>query len=242
MNDIFTQPSEQRVPLASDEIQTAMQNESRGILTRQGDKMTKADLKQFIIETLKEQKTKSKKYAGKKHKASAGSVSAIKKSDDSAGEAVKAGKFDWASSPFAAAQSAHIVATGEPTVKKGSKKNESAHCSECGLPEAQCECGAVMKEQSDYYGYTKDRPDDMKYFGPTLKKYKMDPGIVRDFSQVWNEQEVRNPAELKVELEQGYGYHEMPLEFYVAMASAIKRYNSAYDKFVGSAYTPGWID
>ena len=35
---------------------------------------------------------------------------------------VGAGKFAWASNPYAAAQAAHIVATGEPTVKKGTKR------------------------------------------------------------------------------------------------------------------------
>ena len=118
--------------------------------------------------------------------------------------------------------------------------DEHTKCEECGMSEAKCEC--VMKEQADYYGYTSDRPDDMKYFGPTLKKFKVDPDIVSEFSQVWNEQEVRDPTTLKNELEQGYGYNALPLEFYAAMASAIKRYNRAYDKYVGSAYTPGWRD
>ena len=80
-----------------------------------------------------------KTYGNKTYSASPGSVSAIKKSGDSAKKAVGAGKFDWATSPYAAAQAAHIVATGEPTVKKGSKKKthesdkkEAKTCEGCG--------------------------------------------------------------------------------------------------------------
>jgi hypothetical protein len=69
-------------------------------------------------------KTKSKKYGGEKYSASAGSVAAIKKHKGSTKKAVASGAFDWASNPYAAAQAAHIVAMGEPTVAKGSKKKE----------------------------------------------------------------------------------------------------------------------
>lgn len=82
----------------------------------------------------------TKTYGNKTYKASAGSVSAIKKSGDSAKKAVGAGKFDWSDQPWAAAQAAHIVATGEPTVKKGTKKkktsesdkHEVSKCEDCG--------------------------------------------------------------------------------------------------------------
>jgi hypothetical protein len=67
-------------------------------------------------------KSKSKKYAGKKYTASSGSVAAIKKHKGSVEKAVSAGAFDWADDPYAAAQAAHIVAVGKPTVAKGSKK------------------------------------------------------------------------------------------------------------------------
>lgn len=66
----------------------------------------------------------SHKYGKKVYKASSGSVAAIKKHGGSAGKAVKAGAFDWADNPMAAAQAAHIVAMGEPTVAKGTKKKK----------------------------------------------------------------------------------------------------------------------
>jgi len=84
---------------------------------------------------LGEAKVKKKSYGGKKYQASAGSVSAIKKSGGSAKKAVAAGKFDWASNPYAAAQAAHIAALGEPTVERGSKLKESS--SKKSLTEAQ---------------------------------------------------------------------------------------------------------
>lgn len=69
-------------------------------------------------------KVRSKKYRGEKYSASSGSVAAIKKHKGSTKKAVASGAFDWASNPFAAAQAAHIVAMGEPTVAKGSKKKQ----------------------------------------------------------------------------------------------------------------------
>lgn len=64
-------------------------------------------------------------YDGKKYTASAGSVASLEKHGMSAEKAVKAGDFDWASNPMAAAQAAHIVASGKPTVPKGAKISES---------------------------------------------------------------------------------------------------------------------
>lgn len=66
----------------------------------------------------------SRKYGKKEYRSSSGSVAAIKKHGGSASKAVKAGAFDWADDPMAAAQAAHIVAMGEPTVAKGSKKKK----------------------------------------------------------------------------------------------------------------------
>lgn len=71
-----------------------------------------------------EAKSQKKKYGGKEYKSSSGSVAAIKKHGGSASKAVKAGAFDWADDPMAAAQAAHIVAMGEPTVSKGSKRKK----------------------------------------------------------------------------------------------------------------------
>jgi len=71
---------------------------------------------------MSEANTKKKKYAGKQYTASKGSLDALKKSGGSTKRAVKSGAFDWADEPYAAAQAAHIVATGEPTTKKSSKK------------------------------------------------------------------------------------------------------------------------
>jgi hypothetical protein len=69
-----------------------------------------------------EKKRRKKKKKGKKkeYHASDGSVAALRDSGDSCEKAVKAGKFDWAGKgKWAACQSAHIVATGKPTVQKG---------------------------------------------------------------------------------------------------------------------------
>lgn len=117
----------------------AMSNGS-DILTAEGASMSKFDLKQFIMEVLEEQKRVTGSYGGKTYGASPGSLSALKKSDSSAKKAVKAGKFSWADDPYAAAQAAHIVATGEPTVKKGTKRkkatesdtHEGKQCEQCG--------------------------------------------------------------------------------------------------------------
>ena len=69
---------------------------------------------------LDEKKRKKKKK--KEYHASAGSVAALRDSGDSCDVAIKAGKFDWAGKgKWAACQSAHIVATGKPTVPQGSK-------------------------------------------------------------------------------------------------------------------------
>lgn len=114
--------------------------------------ITISELRQLVREVLSEQKRVSKAYGGKAYGASPGSVSSIKKSDDSAKKAVGAGKFDWAKDPWAAAQAAHIVATGEPTVKKGTKrkatevagkKEEAKTCDGCGT---RCEEGKACKE------------------------------------------------------------------------------------------------
>lgn len=67
---------------------------------------------------------RTRSYGKRSYSASPGSVAAIKKHGDSAKKAVKAGAFDWASNPYAAANAAHIVATGEPTVRKGSKRKK----------------------------------------------------------------------------------------------------------------------
>ena len=65
---------------------------------------------------------KKKKYAGKQYAASKGSLDALKKSGGSTKKAVKSGAFSWADDPYAAAQAAHIVATGMPNTKKSTKK------------------------------------------------------------------------------------------------------------------------
>lgn len=71
-----------------------------------------------------EAKVQKRKYGGKEYKSSSGSVAAIRKHGGSARKAVKAGAFDWADNPMAAAQAAHIVAMGEPTVTKGTKRKK----------------------------------------------------------------------------------------------------------------------
>lgn len=99
-----------------------------------------------------EQKRVTGTYGGKTYGASPGSVSALKKTGMSAKKAVGGGKFSWAENPYAAAQAAHIVATGEPTVKKGTKRKKASEsdrkhestCSECGAKKMEricSECG-----------------------------------------------------------------------------------------------------
>jgi hypothetical protein len=71
-------------------------------------------------ETELDEKKKRKKKKKKEFHASAGSVAALRDSGDSCDKAIKAGKFDWAGKgKWAACQSAHIVATGKPTVPQG---------------------------------------------------------------------------------------------------------------------------
>lgn len=70
-----------------------------------------------------ESNAKTRKYDGKQYTASKGSLDALKKSGGSTKKAVKSGAFDWADDPYAAAQAAHIVATGEPATKKSTKKS-----------------------------------------------------------------------------------------------------------------------
>ena len=65
--------------------------------------------------------TMTRDYEGKRYSASAGSVASLEKHGMSVEKAVKAGDFDWSKAPYAAAQAAHIVATGKPSVPKGSK-------------------------------------------------------------------------------------------------------------------------
>ena len=75
-----------------------------------------------VTDEVDEKKRRKKKKKGKKkeYHASDGSVAALRDSGDSCEKAVKAGKFDWAGKgKWAACQSAHIVATGKPTVQKG---------------------------------------------------------------------------------------------------------------------------
>ena len=93
-------------------------------------KLTARGLRALILdEAAKAKKSEdgvmTRVYDGKKYTASAGSVASLEKHGMSAEKAVKAGDFDWASNPMAAAQAAHIVATGKPTVPKGAKISES---------------------------------------------------------------------------------------------------------------------
>lgn len=93
-------------------------------------KLTARGLRALILdEAAKAKKSEdgvmTRVYDGKKYTASAGSVASLEKHGMSAEKAVKAGDFDWADNPMAAAQAAHIVATGKPTVPKGTKISES---------------------------------------------------------------------------------------------------------------------
>jgi len=77
-----------------------------------------------MLSPMREAKTKKRKYGGKEYKSSSGSVEAIRKHGGSAKKAVSAGAFDWADNPMAAAQAAHIVAMGEPTVAKRTNRKK----------------------------------------------------------------------------------------------------------------------
>ena len=102
------------------------------IVISEGDmpmELTESQLRRIVREEILREmhsleEAKSRKYGGKEYKSSPGSVAAIKKHGGSASKAVKAGAFDWADDPMAAAQAAHIVAIGEPTVAKGTKRKK----------------------------------------------------------------------------------------------------------------------
>lgn len=87
-------------------------------------KLTFSQLKTIIQEAVSEhlaeedKKTKSRSRKGSSYHASAGSIEALKKHGGSVEKAVKAGAFDWADDPYAAAQAAHIVLTGRTTGEK----------------------------------------------------------------------------------------------------------------------------
>jgi hypothetical protein len=138
MTDIFTQSSEHHVTISQKDYDSLLSAEiKQGVSVHEDNSTQTFDIRHFISEVLQqEQAAVTKTYSGKTYRASPGSVAVLKKSDDSAKKAVKAGKFSWAADPYAAAQAAHIVATGEPTVKKGTKRkktteddvHEEKHC------------------------------------------------------------------------------------------------------------------
>ncbi len=66
-------------------------------------------------------RVKSRSYDGGEYKASKGSLAAIKKHGGSKKKAVKAGAFDWAKDPWAAARAAEIVKTGRAKATRGPK-------------------------------------------------------------------------------------------------------------------------
>lgn len=73
---------------------------------------------------VRESKKASREYGGKKYSASKGSIESLKKAGGSTRKAVKSGAFDWADEPYAAAQAARIVSTGQPITKKGDKRKK----------------------------------------------------------------------------------------------------------------------
>lgn len=70
------------------------------------------------------EEAETRDYKGQEYKSSAGSLSALKKHDWSVEKAVKAGDFDWADDPYAAAQAALIVGRGETTRSASHKKKD----------------------------------------------------------------------------------------------------------------------
>lgn len=168
MRGIFTQPSQQDKRIDFSTMKKIVRDETylqNGEFQKDlGDKMdmTMESLRRIIREVLIERKAskgkktsskdgaiQKKKYSGKEYASSAGSVASIKKHGNSVEKAVKSGDFDWSDNPYAAAQAAHIVATGKPSVAKGSKRGKmsegaSTVCEECGAmyEGASCdECG-----------------------------------------------------------------------------------------------------
>jgi hypothetical protein len=89
------------------------------------EKKLRAFIRKFIIS---EKNTRSRSYRGKSYTSSKGSQTALKKHGGSTKKAVEAGAFDWADpelgGPYAAANAAKIVATGSPTVKRGTKRKK----------------------------------------------------------------------------------------------------------------------
>ena len=84
------------------------------------DEAAEADIDEVDEKKRRKKRKKKKKGKKKEYHASDGAVSVLKKYDNKCSKAVKAGKFDWAGKgKWAACQSAHIVATGKPTVQQG---------------------------------------------------------------------------------------------------------------------------
>lgn len=103
----------------------------------------------------------------------------------------------------------------------------------------------LLKEQvqdAPYYGHTREAPNETKYFGTILRKFNVPEGMLNDFFKVWDEWEVRSPTSLQRAIEKDLGWDPMPPEFYVEMIPALRRYKTAYDKYLNSSYTPGWRD
>jgi hypothetical protein len=70
------------------------------------------------------EEAETRDYKGQEYKSSAGSISALKKHGWSVEKAVKAGDFDWADDPYAAAQAALIVGRGETTRSASHKRKD----------------------------------------------------------------------------------------------------------------------
>ena len=85
-------------------------------------KLTEKRIRSIVRKVLAEQgcmseldleEAESRSYKGKEYSASKGSISALKKHGWSLKKAVKAGDFDWADDPYAAAKAAYIVGKGK---------------------------------------------------------------------------------------------------------------------------------
>ena len=85
-------------------------------------KLTERRIRRIVRKVLAEQgcmseldleEAESRSYKGKEYSASKGSISALKKHGWSLKKAVKAGDFDWADDPYAAAKAAYIVGKGK---------------------------------------------------------------------------------------------------------------------------------
>lgn len=104
----------------------------------------------------------------------------------------------------------------------------------------------VLSEQPDY-GYSKPAPSLENYVQRVMRDFESSDspmGLTNDLSTLWYEWEVSSPERMKMWLE-SVDFHEhpeMPIEYYQALVTAVKKFEDAVSGRESSVYTPGWRD